>query len=904
MTTSPPRLLFSRCKLHLARAAIVAAMSSAVPSFAGEPIPAPVYNVRLATDSTPDLTDLESYLRSITSQYSEPQDQAIAIWRWSQRMRKQTSNPQEHGNQDVMDPIEVFNSFGHCNCGIVSGLNNAFWLNMGWKAHYVQLGDHTVCETSWDGGKSWHMFDASMSIYCFNDQGKVASVREIEQNPRFYLENFAPEVGTNPVKGIDDHQGWRSSGDRPVHYQRTLANGWDSFKAPNSISAYDLHAQWGRRFVLNLRAGEQYTRYFGGLKKEEAKERLFRPLNTGKDPQEQHGHDHIRANGKWQYTPDLRHLDAAAHVFDASGVAWGDERKGFAIRASDAQTPGAIVFKVSAANVVTSAKLRLKVSRETENDSVSVEVSNTAGIKYQPAWTFEGKGTDVPAEVDLMSLVAGSTEYLVKVRLGGVGAGLESASFETLTQINRAALPRLVRGANRIQLTLGQQAETIQFHPNIAEGKHRETAFAEDSIDVEKEIGFYKPVLRPAENNKPAHVTWRIETPTPIVDANFGATVCVKSANDRTTLSHSWDGKAFTPVFEKTDGSEPFDLMVNRELSSAPAGARAAFFRYEFATKSNGSSYSGPGIQMARMTVHHAPKVRGFTPIEATWCWVEHREEGDVERRYTQLVHSAAEEFTIHVGGFKDPTMKWVRLNLKGSAPVAEKIAYGYSDGQDVGPGAAPKRALYHWGRNLAQGRPYTLTGAQNSKNPDAGNDLTDGIIAPPDEDVSEKYMPTHVMFEKDASPAVTLDLGESQTVAAVRLHAAQEIGFRVAYPATITVEASTDGKKFTKIGEATHHQVFAPPADFLPWENDESLKYAALPAGGRLAYAYRVIFDKPVTARYLRVSCTAQKGWGLLFSELQAFDKVTVQTDVPPAVVLPPLAKVTANAPTAASHD
>ncbi len=35
-------------------------------------------------------------------------------------MRKQTSNPIE-GGQNVLDPIVLFNSFGHFNCGIVSG---------------------------------------------------------------------------------------------------------------------------------------------------------------------------------------------------------------------------------------------------------------------------------------------------------------------------------------------------------------------------------------------------------------------------------------------------------------------------------------------------------------------------------------------------------------------------------------------------------------------------------------------------------------------------------------------------------------------------------------------------------------------------------------------------------------
>ncbi len=853
-------------------------------------VPAPVYNIRLLTDSTPDLTDVDSYLRSITSQFSTPQEKAIAIWRWSQRLRKQTSNPSENGHE-VLDPIALFNSYGHCNCGIVSGLNNTLWLNMGWKAHYVQLGDHTVCETSWDEGQTWHMFDASMSFYCFNDAHQVASVTEIEKNPRYYLENFAPECGTNRVKDIHDQQGWRQASDRPVGYERTLANGWDSFKAPNDITDLNLYAQWGKRFVLNLRPGEAYTRYFGHLEGSTLPARTLRPVN-GKDPEGQHGHVGIRANGLWNYTPDLRGPGAADLVYDASGVSWGDARKGFAVRPAEASKPGTVVFHVSAANVVASAKLTLTASRETERDAVSVEVSTTAGITYAPAWTFDGTGVAKSAEIDLMPLTAGATEYFVRVRMSGAGAGLERAVIDTVTQINRASLPRLVRGPNRVQLTLGAQAETIQFQPSIVAGHHHDTVSEEKDLDVEKEVGFYKPTLRPAVNGAPCYATWKVETPTPITSVNFGGKICVKSKQERVSLQHSWDGRTFVTDYQKTDGAAPFDLMINKDAGSVPPGAHAAFLRYEFATEHNAKSYSGPGIQMAQMTVQHEPKVKGFTPIEVTYCWVEHREEGDVERRYRELVKSPAQEFTIHVGGFKDPTMKWVRLNLQGpSTPVSEPLPSGYSDGQDVGPGAAPQRALFHWGKNVAQGHAYTLTGAQDDRNRDAGHDLTDGIIAPPDEDVSEKYMPTNVMFEKDAASVAAIDLGNAQSIAAVRVHAGQEAGFHLAFPASIAVEASLDGTNFTKVGEAKHNQVFDPPADFQPWENDDSPKYASLPAGGRLAYAYRVIFAKPTSARYLRVTCTAQKGWGMLLSEIQAFDHVDVETHVPPAVVLPPLA-------------
>jgi hypothetical protein len=883
---NPPRWVLVRTAFIL----VLATLCPSLISLAEAPPPAPVYNVRLLTDSTPDLTDVESYLRSITSQFATPQEKAIAVWRWSQRLRKQTSNPMEDG-QDVLDPITLFNSYGHCNCGIISGLNNTFWLNLGWQAHYVQLGDHTVCETSWDDGKTWHMFDASMSFYCFNDTGQVASVTEIEKNPRFYLENFAPECGTNPAKGLDDHQAWRSASDRPVLYQRTLANGYDSFKPPNGISEYNLYAQWGQRLVLDLRPGEHYTRYFHPLDDGTPRNRLLRPLKNGKDPEDQHGHGGIRANGRWLYQPDLRTPHATNLVYDAKGVAWGDPRKGFAIRPATTTEPGTVTIRVSAANVVTSAKLRLTTTRTTESDAVTVEVSRTAGITYAPAWTCEEKGIARPAEIDLLPLVAGATEYLVRVRLSGAGAGLEAAAFETLTQINRAALPRLTRGRNRVQLTLGPQVETIQFQPSVVAGNHRATVAEEQSIDVEKDIGFYKPILRPASNGAPGRVTWKIETPTPITEVNYGGTLCVKSARDRATLLHSWDGRHFTTDYQKTNGSPPFDLMILRTIP-APADTRTAFLRYEFATERNARSYSGPGIQMARMTVQHQPRVVGFTPIEITYCWIEHRAGGEVERRHTELADSPAHEFTLQVGGFRDPTMQWVRLNLKGSAPIGEKVSYGYSDGQEIEPDPKPTPALYHWGKNLAKGRPYTLAGTQSAKNRDAGSDLTDGIIAPPDDYVSEKYMPTSVIFEQDSAAVATIDLGQAQSLAAVRVHAGQEAGFHLAFPQTIAVETSADGIQFSKAGQAEHPQVFDPPADFGPWEHDDSPKYAALPAGGRLAYAYRVILAQPISARYVRVTCTAQKGWGLLLSEIQAFDRVTVDKNVPPPVVLPPLTK------------
>jgi hypothetical protein len=829
---------------------------------AGDP---PVYNITLINDNTPDFTDIESYLRSITSQYTAPQDKAIAVFRWSQQLRKQHSLPYEEGHE-VIDPIFFFNNYGYTMCAITSGIDNSLWSNLGWKAHYVQLGDHTVCECSWDDGKTWHMFDNSISIYCFNDSHSVASAREIEKTPRFYLEQFAPECGTNPVKGLKDQQGWRWGADHPVENQRTLANGVDSFLNPKKEIVEDhLAIRWGRHYVLNLRPGEYYTRYFKNLDTTKADPRYYRPLQ-GKDVEGTRDKN-IRANGIWHYAPNLADAATRAQVYSESGVTWTD---------AGVKGPGSVTFKVSAANVITSAKIALKAS------GAIISVSRYAGVQWEPLSAPTG-------EVEVVESVAGGTEFLLKVELNGPDALLSSLSIDTLTQLSRAALPRLTRGANQIQLHLGAQSETITLAPSIVNGNHAKTVFEEKSVAVNSRPYYNVPTICPATRDEAAYVTWKISAPTPIVDLTFGGNLCAK-IDGEVALLHSWDGKSFEEDFKQIGMALPYDKVVLKSVKPAQIGARDVFLRYQFRTQNDpAKQWSCSGIQTALMMVQHQPRVPGFTPIEVTYAWVEHREGGDVERRHTQLVTSPAAQYSINVGGYCDPEMKWVRVNLKGHGPDGSKVAYGYSDGDEKQPAAKLPRVIYTWGKNLALGKPYKLDGKQHEKNPDSGHDLTDGVIMPPDTYVSEKWMPTNVMFPADVSPVATIDLGAVQAVAAVRVWAGQADDFHLTYPDTITVEISTDGQKFTKAGSADFNQVFDPPADYLPGECEGSSIFNALPAKGRLAYAYRILFEHVSEARFVRVSFKARKGWGMLLSEIQAFDAIKVETNVPPAVVLPP---------------
>jgi len=131
---------------------------------------AQVYNLHLVTDNQPDYTDFASFVESSTGTWKTPEEKAIAVWRWGRRSRHQLSCARE-GAKYIMDPILNYNSYGALNCGIISGLNLCSWLHLGYQARYVQLGDHTVSQVSWDSGRNWHLFDSSMSFFCYNHDG-------------------------------------------------------------------------------------------------------------------------------------------------------------------------------------------------------------------------------------------------------------------------------------------------------------------------------------------------------------------------------------------------------------------------------------------------------------------------------------------------------------------------------------------------------------------------------------------------------------------------------------------------------------------------------------------------------------------------------------------------------------
>ena len=543
--------------------------------------------------------------------------------------------------------------------------------------------------------------------------------------------------------------------------------------------------------------------------------------------------------------------------------------------------------------MITSMQITAEAMRAASNDILRVLVSRCAGIKWIPVWESRQIGRQ-PVELRLRDEVAGVTQCLVKVEFSTGGkktdVGLNRLKIKTITQLNRRTLPKLTLGSNQIRLSADSQVDTTVLWPPLHNGQYETTVFsARDVYSDEKPDGMYKATLGAGRNGTACEVVWRVKAPTDISCVTYGAVVTNKSPNDFVSLQYSHDGRKFREFYRKADGDAPFDKQILHTCTEEqiPSHARQAFFKGVFFSKNGAAAYTMSGIQDILLHVEHHPRDARFQPIEITYNWTEHRASGDVTRSHTEPIRSLEHTYTINVAGRRDPTMNWVRMNLKGGDPDQQRIVYGYSDGKDVGARFEPEAKIFVWGDNIALGKAYTVSRASSktSNNPDtAGTELTNGKIIAPTDYVSSKIVQAATAFwASGESVTVVIDLGSVKSVAGLRVSTHQPNG-RYCHPKQITIALSADGKNWQSVGTIEHDDLWKPPGDYEPWEHDDNPKYNELPAAGRLAYRYPLTFEKPLTGRYVRIICTPLEGRGMGLSEIEIFDKVEV-SPAPPLV-------------------
>jgi len=109
---------------------------------------ASVYNLKVVTDTSPDYSDMDSMVRSITSRWEKPAEKCRALFYWNHIARRQTSPMIVH-SVECTDPIRQFNDYGYRLCSTVAGINCAIWDAMGYPVRFWDILNHTVSEVEY-----------------------------------------------------------------------------------------------------------------------------------------------------------------------------------------------------------------------------------------------------------------------------------------------------------------------------------------------------------------------------------------------------------------------------------------------------------------------------------------------------------------------------------------------------------------------------------------------------------------------------------------------------------------------------------------------------------------------------------------------------------------------------------
>jgi len=842
------------------------------------PAHADVCNLKVVTDASPDYSDMESMTRSMCNNWEADADKMWAQFYWLHIARRQTTPIMLHGFA-LTDPIRQFNDYGFTMCSTISGTKCSMWNYMGYPCRYFDISNHTVCEV-WYAG-AFHHYDNSVSMYYTLPDGKtIAGIEDIgktmagpetdDKEVPGYIALYHAVTGTGPngfIEGGDDARPL----EQIVH---------DFVPAYLKYRYYYYDQDRGHRYILNLRDGEIYSRYYarrdtnspialeykGGYKADPA---YFVPNGTvdGKplDPELANVRYHIRGNGERSFAPVLD----PAHLLGAVSSASNIKALSPGLQPVVAGKAGEAIFKVEGANVITSLKIKATGATGSAEDALSIAISTCNGLQWQEVWKSDKVGEN-QADLKLINEVNGSYEVLVKVTLlaktNPSVVQLKSIQFDTITEVNGKTQPQLKLGKNTVYVGTGEQTESIVFWPELQGGHYKSYILEEQNIKADEKNQGYYGTLHPVTPNTEGYVVFKINAPTDATSITYGGRFSNRVPKSHIDLRHSFDGgKTWIQSYSLTDTKAPWDVIHYETVTNIPAGTRSVLFKYAMTTP--GGSELCCSIFAVRMELNHKLAAPGDGPVEVTFNWSERKKDYTlVPRSHTQLVSKFPATYTINVGGDDHPIVDSLTVNPKGARG---EVKYGYSDGKDVGGEKwVGKWATY--GKNLAFGKPYTTSLPSLTQwgagDPD-GKKLTCGRVGP-----SYSGGLTYalgVVYNTGTAPEIIVDLGTPQKCAAFRIHI---LGYPIwdalngEVKDQTEVLTSLDGQSFKSAGFFDFNLHWKDlPVNFM-WPDYEGLQ----------AYNFFLPMTTPVEARYVKYKLTPKRMMGV--TQVQVLDSFKLE--------------------------
>ena len=207
--------------------------------------------------------------------------------------------------------------------------------------------------------------------------------------------------------------------------------------------------------------------------------------------------------------------------------------------------------------------------------------------------------------------------------------------------------------------------------------------------------------------------------------------------------------------------------------------------------------------------------------------------------------------------------VKSLTVRAAGSVP---DVKYGYSDGKDVGG----QKWVYQqatYGKDLLEGKPYTLSvSTQWGKDPELKK-LTDGVVGPNWAGGPAGNCAAGWNDLNGKSVEVVADMGAPQTVAAFRVHVVagwpQWDAMKGEVKDEISLETSLDNENWTPQGSF----------EMNLWKKDVPINHMLTDDETATGWNYTLVPKAPVVARWVKYVVIPRRTMGL--TEIQALDSI-----------------------------
>lgn len=833
-----------------------------------------VYNLRVLSDGSPDLSDLKSFVHSTTSRWPQNRDKVWALYHWTRTLKRQTAPMVLHG-LEVTDPIRNFVDYGFTMCSTIAGIHQSLFDAIGLRHQYWDLCNHSVSAVEYDG--KFRMIDASMSNLVTTDDGALATVQEaaadsarlVRERSLYGSSANGFLTGSDNIRPIIDATSPADGTPIPGFYRNFCSTG---------LKLRDYYYNWdaGHRYVLNLRPGEAYTRHYRPLGSTReywvGSERIASPDPAQTFDIDSTGKFGLRGNGTWTFTPSLTQDGWARAAYRSSNIAalaGGGLEPDVSGRAAD------VIYKVQAANAIASQTIRAQFSKSIAAATATFAVS----LNHGATWTDVGGlgaevGNGIAVSIPLRDQVNGAYETVIRIRMSDSGTAggviLTALTIDTITQVNARALPRLNVGRNEIYVGLGNQTDTMALWPDLRGDLWKRDVYdfsniASQFISVPRK---FTAVAYPAVLSQDAHLTYRMDAPGDITHLVYGGRLHNYRAGSYIDFLHSFDGGAtWIRSYRLSDVSAPWDVLHYETVTAIPAGVRTVLFKFLIHNTETVTSRAS-GLYSVRMEAGYRPPHSAPAPVDVTLRWKEVRADRTlVDRSHRQRVSTFPFKYVLNVAGADHPVMESMKLTV---ADDSEATPFGYGDG--INPGG--QKYIYTRrtdGTNVAKGRPYSFSRAPSGFQYSAGATnttvLTDGVVGAPATGGISYYWGQ--CWSAGTNVDLLVDLGAPRSVSGFRAHL---FGFpfwdalKGQVQDRIEIFTSSDGVSFASQGLL----------QTALWKKDVPINYMLMDDEKATAWNFERTIATPVSARYVRYRITPNRI--LCSSELQVFDKIVYE--------------------------